>query len=97
MMSEAPPAVRLALRRDCSNGEAILLQEAQAAPVHRSNIEKILFSQQIGVFNNCRIIKKIALTMQASQREALAWQNARSDRVCLDFSLVTFFASRQRK
>jgi len=37
------------------------------------------------------------LTKQATQREALARQNARSDRVCLDFSLVTFFASRQRK
>jgi len=28
-------------------------------------------------------------TKQATQREALARQNARSDRVCLDFSLVT--------
>jgi hypothetical protein len=27
---------------------------------------------------------------------ALAWQNARSDRVCLDFSLLRFFVSRQR-
>jgi len=30
-------------------------------------------------------------------KDAWAWQNARSDRVYLDFSLVTFFVSRQGK
>jgi len=33
----------------------------------------------------------------ATQREALARQNGRSLRVCLEFSLVTFFFSRKRK
>jgi len=32
-----------------------------------------------------------------TQREALARTAARSDHAVLDFSLVTFFASRQRK
>jgi hypothetical protein len=42
-------------------------------------------------------LKQISKNKTVAQREAPAWQNARSDRVCLDFSLVTFFASRQRK
>ncbi len=32
-----------------------------------------------------------------TQGEALAWQNGRSHRVCLEFSLVTFFFPRKRK
>jgi hypothetical protein len=40
---------------------------------------------------------KLANNQQATQREALARQNGRSLRVCLELSLVTFFLSRERK
>jgi hypothetical protein len=39
----------------------------------------------------------LSLRMTRPKYVALARQNARSDRVCLDFSLVTFFVSMTKK
>jgi hypothetical protein len=77
----------------CSDSEALPEQRsAGGAGTLYKSLQKALYKKA----NTCNMTEHPTdnqSIMQAIQREALARQNARSDRVCLDFSLVTLFAS----